>query len=425
MSDIAIKVDGLSKRYCIGAQRERYQTLRDTIASLAKAPLRRLRALRSPLRPSPSLAHIWALKDVSFEVRKGEVVGIIGRNGAGKTTLLKVLARITEPTEGYAEIRGRVGSLLEVGTGFHPELTGRENVFLSGAVLGMRRTEIQRKFQEIVSFAEMEPFMDTPLKRYSSGMYVRLAFAVAAHLQPEILLIDEVLAVGDAAFQRKCLGKMGDVAKQGRTILFVSHNMGAIANLCHRAVLLDSGRVRAQGEIRNVVDEYVSSVQTAGLLVPLSNRSDREGSGALRFVRLTVNTRTRAATDAVCSGEDVELVVEYASSNGQPLRNVSVSIPFYDYLGQHMFMCWTRVVGLDYQQIPPRGRFVAKIPQFPLPEGNYNINLWCEVNGILADWVKEASTITVVGGDFFQTGKTTPQKHGGVLVKHTWQLEEV
>src|SRR5213080_4833575 len=240
--DVAIRCQGLGKQYRLGP-RQRYRALRDTLPALALAPFRGLRSAIGFGRPTAQGATLWALRDVSFEVSAGEIVGIIGANGAGKSTLLKILSRITAPTEGQAEIHGRVGSLLEVGTGFHPELTGRENVYLNGAILGMHRAEIERKFDEIVAFAETEKFLDTPVKRYSSGMYVRLAFAVAAHLEPEILVVDEVLAVGDAEFQKKCLGKMREVAEgHGRTVLFVSHNMVAVQNLCSVAMLLQDGR---------------------------------------------------------------------------------------------------------------------------------------------------------------------------------------
>src|SRR6266850_519315 len=255
MSEIAIKCEGLSKQYRIG-QLERYRALRDVVTDAAGAPFRRLRSAisnsngngnsQSAIRNSQS-NYIWALDNLSFEVKQGEVVGVIGRNGAGKSTLLKILSRITKPTKGSAEIHGRVGSLLEVGTGFHPELTGRENIYLNGAILGMRKAEIDRKFDEIVAFAEVERFIDTPVKRYSSGMHVRLAFAVAAHLETEILIVDEVLAVGDLEFQTKCLGKMQDVTRNGRTILFVSHNMGAIKSLCTSSMLLDGGRLAFAG----------------------------------------------------------------------------------------------------------------------------------------------------------------------------------
>ncbi len=252
MGDVAIKVEGLGKRYRIG-ERVPYKALRDSIAGLFRSPLKFLNR-----GDGKGDDYIWALRDVSFEIRHGEVVGIIGRNGAGKSTLLKILSRITEPTEGYAEIHGRVGSLLEVGTGFHPELTGRENIYLNGAILGMRKKEIDRKFDEIVAFAEVERFIDTPVKFYSSGMYVRLAFSVAAHLEPEILLVDEVLAVGDASFQKKCLGKMGDVAREGRTVLFVSHNMGAVARLCKRALWLDKGKIVKDGTADSVISQYLT-----------------------------------------------------------------------------------------------------------------------------------------------------------------------
>ena len=255
MSDIVIRCENISKQYRLGEQ-ESYKALRDVISSAMRAPFRRTR----PVRRNDD--YVWALGDVSFEVRRGEVVGIIGHNGAGKSTLLKILSRITRPTRGYAEINGRVGSLLEVGTGFHAELTGRENVYMNGAILGMRKAEIDRKFDEIVSFAGVEKFIDTPVKRYSSGMYVRLAFGVAVHLETEVLLVDEVLAVGDAQFQRKCFAKMNDIGKDGRTILFVSHNMAAVRSICEEAVVLDQGQVFAKGEIDATVDRYLAHVNS-------------------------------------------------------------------------------------------------------------------------------------------------------------------
>ncbi|HQR31453.1 MAG TPA: ABC transporter ATP-binding protein [Blastocatellia bacterium] len=263
MSDLRIEAVGLSKRYSLTAKRERYKTLRDRMAEMATAPFRKIGAAFSRNGAKAALDKsntFWALQDVSFEVRAGEVIGIIGRNGAGKTTLLKLLSRITEPTNGYADVHGRVGSLLEVGTGFHPELSGRENIFLNGAILGMRRNEIERKFDEIVDFAEVERFIDTPVKHYSSGMYMRLAFAVAAHLEPEILLVDEVLAVGDAAFQKKCLGKMGEITKEGRTVLFVSHNMGAVRSLCNKGLVLSEGKLIESGDISRCIERYYKGI---------------------------------------------------------------------------------------------------------------------------------------------------------------------
>jgi lipopolysaccharide transport system ATP-binding protein len=257
MSNLAIRCEGLSKRYRIGGATDHYKVLREVISDAAAAPFRRL---KSAARNGNNNGYIWALDDVSFEIAAGEVVGIIGQNGSGKTTLLKILSRITKPTRGHAEIHGRVGSLLEVGTGFHPELSGRENIFLNGAILGMRKSEIERKFDEIVAFAEVEKFIDTPVKRYSSGMYVRLAFGVASHMETEVLLVDEVLAVGDAQFQKKCFEKMREIKSQGRTILFVSHNMSAVRSICKEALILEKGKLVAQGEIDQTVDQYLSRI---------------------------------------------------------------------------------------------------------------------------------------------------------------------
>lgn len=286
MNSTAIKVAGLGKCYRIGRTQQRHDTLRDMLVGSVGE---RLRGIRSHARSSQADSAIWALRDVSFEVGRGEVVGVIGHNGAGKSTLLKILSRITEPTEGYAQIRGRVASLLEVGTGFHPELTGRENISLSGSILGMKREEINRKFDEIVAFAEVEKFIDTPVKRYSSGMYVRLAFAVAANLEPEVLLVDEVLAVGDAAFQKKCLGKMGNVAREGNTVLVVSHNMASILGLCSSAVLLESGQVRYQGAPGEVVKLYqklgAHSAGTERLAHPSTTLAGQRSGFSIRQVR--------------------------------------------------------------------------------------------------------------------------------------------
>jgi lipopolysaccharide transport system ATP-binding protein len=262
MNDTVIKVEKLGKRYRVG-QFTGYGTMRDTVANLFSAPFRKAKSHAATKHETPD-KYIWALRDISFEVKRGEALGIIGGNGAGKTTLLRLLTRITEPTEGYAEIRGRVGSLLEVGTGFHPELTGRENIFLNGAVLGMKNREVKREFDNIVEFSGVEQFIDTPLKRYSTGMQMRLAFSIAAHMEPEILLVDEVLAVGDAQFQKKCLGKMEEVGKSGRTVLFVSHNMSAIKRLCSRAILLQKGRLVKEGPPDEVINDYLDTVSEAG-----------------------------------------------------------------------------------------------------------------------------------------------------------------
>ena len=289
VSEVAICVDELSKRYRIARAQEQHDMLRDAIAST----FRRLRG-----KTTGRSEDLWALRDVSFEVRCGEVVGIIGRNGAGKSTLLKILSRITEPTHGRAEIHGRVGSLLEVGTGFHPELTGRDNIYLNGAILGMHRSEIGTKFDEIVAFAEIEKFLDTPVKRYSSGMYVRLAFAVAAHLEPEILLVDEVLAVGDAAFQDKCLGKMGDVARSGRTVLFVSHNLGAVKRLCQNSLWMNNGRIAGFGRSDEVIGAYLDSASSQDAVWRAEDDdSNRPQNGPIRLRQVSVRNASGRASD--------------------------------------------------------------------------------------------------------------------------------
>jgi lipopolysaccharide transport system ATP-binding protein len=306
MSNIAIKAEGLSKLYRIGGPQEKYKTLRDVVTDILSSPLRRL---SSAIGKSNSARQetFWALRDVSFEIRKGEVTGIIGRNGAGKSTLLKILSRITEPTSGYADIRGRVRSLLEVGTGFHQELTGRENILLNGAILGMKRGEIERKFDEIVSFAEVEKFIDTPVKRYSSGMYLRLAFAVAAHLESEILLVDEVLAVGDAAFQRKCLGKMGEVAKQGRTVLFVSHNMSAVKEMCQHGILLDAGQITFEGDSAQCIAEYLHCLEESPVTL---NR----GSKHLALGQPQIHS---SAGNCIVSGEPFKITLPLTAQGTQ------------------------------------------------------------------------------------------------------------
>jgi lipopolysaccharide transport system ATP-binding protein len=299
-SDLAIQVEGLGKRYRIGAKQEPYGTLRDTLAKTATAPYRAVRSAfkrREGGHGAAKANEIWALRDVSFEVRRGEAVGVIGRNGAGKSTLLKTLSRITEPTTGYADINGRIGSLLEVGTGFHPELTGRENIFLNGAILGMKRAEITAKFDEIVSFAEVDKFIDTPIKYYSSGMYLRLAFSVAAHLEPDILLVDEVLAVGDMAFQKKCMGKMEDVTAEGRTVLFVSHNLGAIKELCKTGIVLKDGVVGFHGPIVDGIAYYSRDPQSG---VGAETRPANRGT---RWASIKVNGVDAALSSAVNSGD--------------------------------------------------------------------------------------------------------------------------
>jgi lipopolysaccharide transport system ATP-binding protein len=357
MSDIAIRCERLGKRYRIG-QSQRYKALRDTLTDTLSAPFRFVRSAfqSSPVKNGSAVNTMWALRDVSFEVGRGEVVGIIGRNGAGKSTLLKILSRITKPTEGMVEIHGRVGSLLEVGTGFHPELTGRENIYLNGSILGMRKAEIERKFDEMVAFAEVEEFIDTPVKRYSSGMYVRLAFAVAAHLEPEILVIDEVLAVGDAAFQKKCLGKMNDVAKEGRTVLFVSHNMQAVQSLCPSALLIEAGHLVAADSARVVVSRYLASISEMASEISWPEE-EAPGNGEIKLTSLRVYTKNSSA-GVYSSSEDLSVEMEFLAR----MRHSALCIGF-DVVNSEGV-----VVARSYQ---------TDLPPESWPEVQFGKNKWC------------------------------------------------
>ena len=305
--------------------------------------------------------------------------------------------------------------------GFHGELTGRENIYLSGAILGMKRAEIARKFDEIVSFAEVEKFIDTPAKHYSSGMYVRLAFAVAAHLEPEILLIDEVLAVGDVAFQKKCLGKIDDVAKQGRTILFVSHYMAAIESLCTLAYRLDGGRLVQSGKTREVVDGYLSSMPTVDN-ASIRLRKDRQGTGKLRFTDMDVAGADGSPASVIRCGHDVEFSVGY-TSDGADLKNVNMAIDIFALSGQCMLSLNNEMVGVEFGAAPSSGRLCCRIECFPLAPGQYSVTLFCRVNGTIADWLSQAAVLTVEAGDFFGTGRLPPSTHGGFLVPQCWRLE--
>jgi lipopolysaccharide transport system ATP-binding protein len=310
MGDLVIRAEGLGKQYRIGALQQGYRTLRETLVDAAKAPYRRIRRIvRREAPPEDQL--IWALRDINFEVHQGEVLGIIGRNGAGKSTLLKVLSRITEPTTGRVRVAGRVGSLLEVGTGFHPELTGRENIYLNGAILGMQHAEIDRRFDEIVAFSEIEKFIDTPVKHFSSGMFLRLAFAVAAHLTPESLLVDEVLAVGDDRFQKKCMGKMESVGKEGRTVLFVSHNMNAIHRLCQRVILLEDGRVKCDGDTAEVIAQYLNADRSETDCKEWFDAVQAPGEAAARLKRVRLLDRRGKPRSSFEIREPVEIEVEY------------------------------------------------------------------------------------------------------------------
>ena len=363
----AIRVDALGKRYRIG-QRQRYLALRDSLASAVRAPFRLVK--RKPNGVTNRTKEIWAVRDVGFEVQSGEVIGVIGRNGAGKTTLLKILSRVTEPSAGWAEIRGSVGSLLEVGTGFHPELTGRENIYLNGAILGMGRREIGRKFDEIVAFAEVAEFLDTPLKHYSSGMQTRLAFAVAAHFEPQILLVDEVLAVGDLAFQKKCLGKMDEVARAGRTIIFVSHQMNQIRRLCARAIWIDAGRLRLDGGTAEVVSAYEGAMSRGDI----GERQDARESGAeTRFLKWQLGSCTGGANPYQMDSLG-EVTVHFDLRLNDALRRGHHGVALFS--ADHELIWGRAIDGLRLQ--PGLHRISYSFPNLPLRPGPYfwQVSLW-------------------------------------------------
>lgn len=371
-----IKVENVSKRYSLGTSRASYGTLRESLVSALKSPFV---GGKSGIAKDET---IWALKDVSFAIEPGEVVGIIGRNGAGKSTLLKILARITEPTEGRLELFGRVGSLLEVGTGFHPELTGRENIYLNGVIMGMKREEIQRKFDEIVAFAEVSKFLDTPVKRYSSGMYVRLGFAVAAHFEPEILIVDEVLAVGDVRFQRKCLDKMKDVSRHGRTVLFVSHNMSAVTRLCERSILFDDGKLIQDGPSHEVVGMYLQSGLGTSASRKWADPAKAPGNGLARLLGVRVHTAENETADALDIRKPVGIEMEY-----EVLQSGHVMVPNYHFFnegGVYAFVSGDNDASW-------RGR--------PRPAGRYQSTAW-----IPGNYLSEGTMIVGVALTTFETG---------------------
>ncbi len=426
MGDLVIRSEGLGKRYRIGALQEGYRTLRETLVDAAKAPYRLARrAIRRETMPEAQM--IWALWDINFEVRQGEVLGIIGRNGAGKSTLLKVLSRITEPTTGRVRVAGRVGSLLEVGTGFHPELTGRENIYLNGAILGMRNAEIDRRFDEIVAFSEIEKFIDTPVKHYSSGMFLRLAFAVAAHLTPEILMVDEVLAVGDERFQRKCMGKMESVGKEGRTVLFVSHNMNAIQRLCQRVILLEDGKIRADGETSEVISEYLNADRSEAECKEWSDSSLAPGDDTARLKRVRLLDKNNVLRSSFEIREPVQIEVEFwAFHTEQPFMPIILihnenSVCVLELAANHdpAYHGKSRQRGIY--------RSVCKIPGNFLNEGMYTVDVLVRVlvprryfvreSNLLSFRVQDSGSGLSVKGDF-------PKAWSGVVAPMLpWETE--
>ena len=425
----AVRVENLGKRYRIGMAetRFRYGLLRDVLADVASSPVRLLRAMTQRSGPADGgRAYIWALEDVSFDVQEGTVLGIVGRNGAGKSTLLKVLSRVTEPTRGQVTVRGRVGSLLEVGTGFHPELTGRENIYMNGAVLGMKRAEIQNKFDEIVAFSEVEQFVDTPVKRYSSGMYLRLAFAVAAHLEPEILVVDEVLAVGDAEFQRKCLGKMGDVAQQGRTVLFVSHNMSAILRLTQEAIVLNKGRLIKRAPTQEAVDYYLASGQAETGERTWEPDEIPAAAAPFRPIALRIRDRQGRIVDSIRSTE--HFTVEWEYSLEAPVTGLRVGLYLSTMRGEYVFTSFDVDDAALYEEFGTRraGRYVSRctVPADELNEGRYSLGVNASSFGVRRYFMDESAltfNVDISGAP----GTQWPEvRHGPIRPRLAWTIEK-
>jgi len=421
MAETVIKVENLSKRYRIGAH-EGYKTFRETLIDTVKDPFRRIANIGKPV---PEDETIWALKDVSFEVKKGEVLGIIGRNGVGKTTLLKILSRITEPTEGRIELKGKVGSLIEVGTGFHPELTGHENIYLYGAILGMDRREITKKFDEIVSFAEVEKFIDTPVKRYSSGMYMRLGFSVAAHLEPDILLVDEVLSVGDAIFQRKCMDKMKKVARGGRTVLFISHNMSTISSLCQRGILLDTGGIIFSGLAGEAASFYLDRFTEKVIRkIPISQRKDRTGTGRIKFTNFYLENEAGEKIEQIKNGHTVRFVFDSITNSNTKVNNVNLQIIVRTQSGEPIFQFGTKFTDQKFKEIAHKGKFICEIKRFPLVPGRYRLDAYFDAEGSPSDYMLWLTDIDIVDGGFYQSGYCVFEKESKFLVDGSMSFRE-
>ncbi len=400
-----IEVKNLSKRYSLGLNQP-YMALRDVVWEFVKHPWH-ISARRKNT--------FWALKNISFDVQPGEVIGIIGRNGAGKSTFLKILSQITPPTQGEIRLRGRVASLLEVGTGFHPELTGKENIYLNGAILGMTRKEVNSKFSDIVNFAEIERFLDTPVKHYSSGMYMRLAFAIASHLESEILLVDEVLAVGDSQFQKKCLGKMQDITGQeGRTVLFVSHNMSAINSLCKRTILLDKGEVKAVGETSEVIRKYSNLVRSVAS-TEIAKRIDRHGNGKCRFSRIVFKNSTGRESTTLESGDNIQIEITYRVKDAS-LKNFDFAMGIDALSDQHRITSLTNKLYNKPMSTKSRTIKIA-LNKLSLAPGSYSYNLiMVERSGTIVDWLTQAGTFEVVDGSFYNTSTAQGIIDGNLLL---------
>lgn len=420
---LAIKVENVSKKYRLGTI-NRDMLYKDIQSWWAK--------MRGKPDPNSKISFIhqdrlekgdefWALRNINLEIEEGEIVGIIGRNGAGKSTLLKILSQITAPTEGKIHVNGRMASLLEVGTGFHPELTGRENVYLNGAILGMSRKEVSKKFDEIVAFSEVEEFIDTPVKRYSSGMYVRLAFSVAAHLEPEILIVDEVLAVGDAAFQKKCIGKMDEANSNGRTILIVSHNMPMLSSLCKNALVLADGNVCCQKtEIQKAIQVYLQETEKAAA-IDVKTRVDRSGEGKIRINDIRLLGSKQNLQDNFLTGQDVNILIEVETLNGRKVSNLDIAVAISNPRIGFVSLLSTDLTGETINSIEGNAVITCRISKLPLPTGTYPLNISIKSGGVIQDWIKDVAVLNVVEGDFYLSGRSAGKSHSGFLIEHKWE----
>lgn len=418
MSEVVIRVENLGKKYRIGASKaaDLRHAFGDFVNRFYPFPKNEKypTSVNYYVRPEKEF---WALRNINFEIKKGEAVGIIGRNGAGKSTLLKIISRITEPTTGYFTLNGRVSSLLEVGTGFHMELTGRENVYLNGTILGMRRQEIRQKFDEILAFSGVEQFIDTPVKHYSSGMKVRLAFSVAAHLEPEILVIDEVLAVGDVEFQKKCLGKMEDVTGQGRTVLFVSHNMGAIQSLCGKGMLLESGKIIANDNVQSVVRKYLKKEADRNFKDVILYR---KGIGNVRICDLKFYDKDNNEIDDVISGQTLKICIKYESSYVQ-IRDVVIGFVVTNSLGQFLAVLNNKMSNFSFNELPGKGEIQCIVKKLPLMSGIHYININLFVNGVNEDYIEAAKRFNVENADFYSSGFPNAYKRQGIYIDQEWK----
>ncbi|MCS6819328.1 MAG: ABC transporter ATP-binding protein [Chitinophagales bacterium] len=427
MGDIALKVEGISKMYRLGV------TGADTLAEDLQIMWKRLLGKGDILSKidendrsvKGTSSYVWALREISFEILKGDVLGVVGKNGAGKSTLLKILSRVTTPTTGKVRAKGRIASLLEVGTGFHPELTGRDNIYLNGAILGMTRAEIKSKFDEIVEFSGVERYIDTPVKRYSSGMYVRLAFAVAAHLEPEILIVDEVLAVGDAEFQKKCLGKMNEVSKkQGRTVLFVSHNMGAVQELCNKAMLLQNGRMTEFAETNKVITSYLNSFRNQQTNYDLREHQNREGNKKIWFTGYELLNERNERVDSFLCGQSGKIVLHFEVNIPDNINTLHFSIRVSDDMDKNIFHMSNSVAnGLEFKidDKTMRGKAICTFENLPVQPGLYYLHFFVSDLRTVFDHVHYAGKLEVESGNFFGTGKLPPT--GILLVKNHWNLK--